>query len=219
MTVVPIQYIESQPSLTGRVDGTLWQESDPIPISQFLWCDPDQKPRVVARLLYDDENLFIQYQVDSDHIYANTSTLNGPVWEDSCVELFTAVDPTQRKYYLNFELNCLGTIHCGVGDNRTDRDLITQEIAESIRVRTSISGQTKTPAEDDEHWWAAIAIPYRALAALTGTSISPKRGTIWYGNLHYLRSEPTPIFAAWNPVETAEPNFHHPSAFGTFVFK
>jgi len=113
--------------------------------------------------------------VESNHIYATTSSLNGPVWEDSCVELFAAVDPAHKERYPNFELNCLGTIHCGVGTDRTDRSLITQEIAESIGVKTSISGPTKTPAADDEHWWAAIAIPYQALAAVTGTSISPER--------------------------------------------
>lgn len=219
MKVIPIQYVETQPSLTGRVDGTSWQDSDPIAINHFLWCNPDREPRAVVRLLYTDEELLLQYQVESDHIYAKASSLNGPVWEDSCVELFAAVDPARRDHYINFELNCTGTVHLGVGTDRADRNLITPELAESIQIRTSVSGPTKTLSEGDEHWWAAIAIPFQTLTALTGTPTNPEQGTTWYGNVHHLRSEPTPTFAAWNPVETSEPDFHQPSAFGKLVFE
>jgi hypothetical protein len=218
MTALSIQYVETQPSLTGDVDGTLWQDAVSVPINQFLWCDPDREPQTVARLLYNDEELFVQYQVESDHIYAETTTLNGSVWKDSCVELFAAVDPAQRDHYVNFEANCTGTVHLGVGTDRTDRDLITPDLVESIRISTSVSGPTKTPSDDDEHWWAAVAIPFRTFTALTGTPADPEQGTTWYGNLHRLRSEPTPMFAAWNPVETLEPDFHQPSAFGKLVF-
>ena len=218
MTALSIRYVETQPSLTGDVDGTPWQNAVPVPISQFLWCDPDQEPLSVARLLYDDNELFIQYQVESDYIYAETTTLNGPVWEDSCVELFAAVDPTRREHYFNFEVNCLGTVHLGIGTDRVDRDLITPELAESIRIRTSVSGPTKTPADSDDHWWVAVAIPFNTLAALTGTPVAPTWGTTWYGNVHRLRSKPTPMFAAWKSVETSEPNFHRPSAFDKLIF-
>jgi len=215
----PIRYVETQPSFTGNVDRTLWQDAVPVPIGQFLWCDPDREPRAVARLLYSDEELFVQYQVESDHIYAETTSLNGPVWEDSCVELFAAVDQTQRDYYVNFEVNCIGTAHLGVGTDRANRDLITPELAKSIRITTSVSGPAKTPANDDEHWWIAVAIPFKTLTAVTGTPVDPEQGTTWYGNVHRIRSEPTPMFAAWNPVETPEPNFHQPSAFGKLRFE
>lgn len=219
MTAVQVRYVDTEPPLTGTVDETPWQDAVPVPISEFLWCDPDQEPRAVARLLYNDEELFLQYQVESDHIHAETTALNGPVWEDSCVELFAAVDPARRDHYVNFEVNCLGTVHLGVGTDRTDRDLITPELAESIRVRTSVDGPTKTPARDDEHWWVAVAIPFETLTRLTGTPVTPKRGTVWYGNVHRLRSKPTRMFAAWTPVETSEPDFHQPSTFGKLVFE
>lgn len=219
MTAIPVRYVDTEPSLTGTVDETPWQDAVPVPISEFLWCDPDREPRAVARLLYDDEALFVQYQVESDHIYAATTTLNGPVWEDSCVELFAAVDSTRHGRYVNFELNCTGTVHLGVGPDRSDRELITPELAEPIRVETSVSGPTKSPAAGDEHWWAAVAIPHQTLTTFTGTPVDPGSGTTWYGNVHRLRSEPTPMFAAWNPVETRAPDFHRPSAFGPLVFE
>lgn len=219
MTTAPIRYVETQPVLTGNIDNTSWQDAVPISISQFLWCNPDREPQAVVRLLYTDEELLIQYQVESDHIYAETTTLNGPVWEDSCVELFAAVDSTRRDHYVNFEVNCSGTFHLGVGTDRTDRNLITPDLAESIRISTSVSGPTKTPADSDEQWWVAAAIPFKTLTAVTGKSVDPKRGTTWYGNIHRIRSEPTPMFAAWNAVETPEPDFHQPSAFGKLVFE
>lgn len=219
MTATSIRYVETQPSLTGNIDGTLWQDAIPVPISQFLWCDPSQGSQTIVRPLYNDDTLFLQYQVDSRHIYADTTTLNGPVWEDSCVELFAAVDPARQDHYFNFEVNCAGTFHLGVGTDRTHRDLISPELAESIRINTSVSGTTKTPSDSDTRWWISVAIPFETLSAVTGTPVDPERGTTWRGNFHRIRSEPTPLFAAWNPVESPEPNFHQPSAFGELVFE
>lgn len=219
MRTTPIRYVETRPPLTGAVDATPWQEVVPVAITEFLWCNPDRKPNTVVRPLYDDETLFLQYQVESDHIYADATALNGPVWEDSCVELFSAVDPARQNHYFNFEVNCVGTFHLGVGTDRTDRDLISPALAESIRIETSIDGPTKTPADGDDHWWVTAAIPFETLSAVTGTPVGPETGTTWSGNFHRLRSEPTPMYAAWNPIETRDPDFHQPSAFGELVFE
>jgi hypothetical protein len=68
-------------------------------------------------------------------------------------------------------------------------------------------------------WWIAVAIPFRSLSTLAETTIAPISGTRWRGNLHRLRSQPTPLYAAWAPVDTPDPDFHRPSAFGTLRFE
>jgi len=67
-------------------------------------------------MLYNDETLYLHYTVVDRHSYARTTTLNGPVWEDSCVEFFANPRPADRAEYVNFEANCVGTFHPRIRD-------------------------------------------------------------------------------------------------------
>ncbi|RKD86293.1 carbohydrate-binding family 9-like protein [Halopiger aswanensis] len=212
-----IRVDESVP-LTGEVKDTPWEAAVPIQINEFPWNVPDAKRSTVVRSLYDEDALYLQYHADDAIIRADTDELNGPVWEDSCVEFFATLDPQRRPHYINVEVNCIGAFRLGFGPDRQNRELITANQAESIRVESSIDEQPAANAADD-HWWVAIALPFETLATVTGVSISPSEGTVWQGNFHRLGPRDTSFFATWNPVNAPKPDFHQPSEFGPLVFK
>ena len=224
--------------LSGKIEGTPWESATPITIDEFPWDVAASKQATVVRPLYDADTLYLQYRVEDSHSYAATTELNGPVWEDSCVELFATVEPRRRQtrsarlpspvsrnstgrrpHYFNFEVNCVGTVRLGFGPDRDDREVISADLADSIRVETSVEGPTKAESRDDKGWWVAVALPFETLAAFTGTAVTPTEGTVWRGNFHRLGGTTDPQYAAWNSVDAPEPEFHCPSAFGRLVFE
>lgn len=214
-----IARVDEPVPLSDVVDGTPWTAATPVELDEFPWETTDRPRSTTVRTLYDCEGLYLQYIVDSGRCVAETTELNGPVWEDSCVELFATVDPRRRPHYFNFEVNCIGTFHLGFGADRDCRNLIDVDLADAIRVETSVEGPTKAPSPDDDGWWVAVALPFETLAEFTGASLSPEPGTVWRGNFHHLDGQTKPEFAAWNPVDAPEPDFHRPADFGRFVFE
>lgn len=220
MRFATVRRVSTDVPLVADTVDTVWARAEAVPIDHVLWTTPDRRPRTIARLLYDDTTLYLHYTVEDHHSYASATKLNGPVWEDSCVEFFAIPQPeVQQQQYVNFEVNCVGTFHLGYGLNRTDRTLIDPGQAENIRVTSSVEGPTKQPHFADTCWWIAVALPFDTLSTFTGTTIAPTQGKQWRANLHRLRSRPEPLYAAWNPIETQNPDFHQPSAFGILRFE
>ncbi|WP_265110850.1 carbohydrate-binding family 9-like protein [Halosolutus halophilus] len=214
-----ISRVDEPVPLTGKVTDTPWEAADPVRIHEYPWGVPGPKRSTVVRSVYDEDALYLQYRADDAIIRAETVELNGPVWEDSCVEFFATIDPQRRPHYINFEVNCIGAFRLGFGPNRHTRELITADQAASIRVASSLDERLAANSADDNQWWVAVALPFETLATVTGSSISPSEGTVWQGNFHRLGPCETSFFATWCPVNTPEPDFHQSSAFGQLVFK
>lgn len=214
-----ISRVDGPVPLSDGVEGTPWAAGSAVGIDEFPWHTTGSTQSTVVRPLYDDETLYLQYLVEDAHSSAETTDLNGPVWEDSCVEMFAMIEPQRRPDYINLEVNCVGTFRLGFGPDRHDRELIAKDRAEAIKVETSVTSSTKEESPDDRGWWVVVALPFETLSAFTGTPVSPSEGTVWRGNFHRLGGKTNPQFAVWNPVETTEPDFHRPSEFGQFVFE
>lgn len=205
----------SEVPLVGEVEGTPWSRADVATIDRFPWDTGKTRETASARALYDEDALYLQYQVEDKRIVADTTSLNGPVYEDSAVEYFASPDPADRRYF-NFEVNCVGTVHLGWGPDRTRREHVNPETADAIRVATSVDGPVTEPDPDDQTWWLAATLPFKALSRFTGTEISPGPGTTWKGNFQRLGGGSE--FAVWSTIEAPEPDFHRPEAFGGFEF-
>ncbi|WP_254274506.1 carbohydrate-binding family 9-like protein [Haloarcula marina] len=225
--------------LTGRVDGTPWCDASRLAVDQFNWHNSGPKPLTTARLLYDDEALYAQFQVEDEHITSVVTELNGPTFEDSSVELFADPRPNtdsntsgdeggggdadQRSRYFNFEANCCGVFKLAWQEEdwqkrAIGRDLISPELADQIDVATSVDGPTREARPTDDGWWLAARIPFVALSGLTGVDINPESGTVWCGNVYRSGVERDAMKATWNPMPTPEPDYHSPEFFGRLRF-
>lgn len=219
----PIEWSEQRVPLTGELTPA-WERATPAELASFNWYKSGSKPVTTVRALYDDSSIYFQFDVEDKYISSSVTELNGPTYEDSCVEFFTTpgTDPTDP--YLNFEANCCGFFKLawqepGWQERDIGRDLINDELAADISIETSINNDTKTPAPSDGGWWLAAEIPFDILSSFTGRHISPTKGTHWRGNFHRTGVQTPSQKASWNPIETEEPAFHTPEHFGRLVFK
>ena len=207
------------PPLCGQIDVEPWASAVPIAIDNYPWYTGGQKQPTEARAVYDERAIYVQFRCQDRHIFAQATELNGPVYEDSCVEFFASPDPSRSGEYFNLEINCCGTFLMGFGPARhPERRRITPELASQIEIATLIGGPIKEEADTDEQWWAAAAIRFETLSEFIGRDIYPRLGDIWRGNFYRCGGKTDPQLACWNPIELPKPNFHSPQFFGELHF-
>lgn len=211
------------PPLTGEPFDA-WADTEVATIDQFNWYESGPQPVTRVRGLYDDEALYLQYVVKDRDIVSRVTELNGPTFEDSCVEFFATPEPGTNANYLNFEANPCGTFKMawmepGWNVRGLGRDAISPELAEEITVETSEPGETREPTPDDEEWWLAVRFPFETLSAFTGLSLAPGSGDRWRANFHRTGVASLSQEASWNPIGTEEKQFHSPGHFGWLRFE
>ena len=145
---------------------------------------------------------------------ARKSSINDPVFKDSCVEIF--IEPDGDKYY-NFEFNCIGTPYGGVGRDRTSGKPQDVDTIKSIRTLSSLGSEPFEEVLKESSWTLTVEIPFKAF---TSKSIDQIKGSSMRANLYKCGDElTTPHFVTWNSIDTENPDFHRPEFFGVINFK
>ena len=216
MKTYTISYADDPMPLDGRIDGAPWADADMAAIDEFPWYERGEKQSARVRALYDDDAVYLQYQVEDAYSYAEATELNGPVWEDSAIEFFARPDLDDPNHF-NFEANCVSTFLIGWGYRR-ERVFIEPGLAEPFQVETSIGGPTKEESPDDDAWWLAARLPFDAISEFIGLDVRPSPGTEWRGNFHRCGGKTDPQAACWNPYGTPERDYHNPDYFGRLIF-
>jgi hypothetical protein len=124
------------------------------------------------------------------------------------VEFF--VKKPGSDYYFNFEFNCIGTCDCARRKSRKDKVSLTPEEYASIE-RYSTLGDTPFEEKKGIHAWELIvAIPFKTMD-IDQNNLPEKL----LGNFYKCADDTeNPHFLSWNPIETAQPDFHRPEFFG-----
>jgi hypothetical protein len=195
-----------------------WKRVPAAEIDCFPWHVHGLRQRSAARVLRLPEGLALEFVCEDAHSFSQVTRLNGPVWEDSCVEFFFAPLPEERPDYFNFEVNACGSFLLGFGPDRNTRRLISIESATGLRVCSSLPGPTKLEEEADREWRIVALLPFAVLEELCGALAGPTGGTRWTGNFHRCGGRTDPQYACWSPINAPRPDFHRPEDFGGLVF-
>lgn len=203
-----------------RIDGSIeeraWREA-PIagPFHFNRWTGGDRE-QTDARLLWDDDNLYVSWFCHDQHISASVTERHGPVSNDDCVEIFLSPDPAHVRNYYTFEINAIGTML-----NRCRTSWWTGPPTwepEGVRYRTSLhSSAPKREMPDDDHWIVELAIPFRNFAR-DAAHVPPKPGDIWRLNLNRTGGVTNRQSSSWSPIPPPSRSFHTPEAFGSVRF-
>lgn len=184
-------------------------------IDHINWKEFPCQPEVTFAMAYNEENLFLKFNVRENHIRALETEPNGNVWEDSCCEFFCAFDD---KGYYNIETNCIGTQLIGWGKAREGRIRHSAEIINAVVKHSSLGRQTIEPQSGDFRYQLTLIIPASTFVAHPGIKFSP--GMKMSGNFYKCGDKtPEPHFVSWNPIEIEKPDFHRPDYFGLIELK
>ena len=189
----------------------VWDSITPLEIDVFQWIDNGYKPRTYVKLFHDGDNIYVQFTSYENEITAKYKNMNDPVCEDSCVEFFFC--PCGEKEYINFEINAIGTLLLGIGENRYKRKSIT-ESPQRFAIKSSVSD---SESYENSKWIIEYKIPFSFLKEYYKT-FNVQDGL--RANFYKCGDETAfPHYGMWCPIKTPEPDFHQSGFFGTIKFE
>jgi alpha-galactosidase len=167
-------------------------------------ADPGRETQV--RILWSPDSLYLRFECRYREIFtfpdADPNGRRDHLWDRDVAEAFLQPDPSQQRYYKEFEISPNGMW--------IDLDISPgplQDLKSGMKSSAWLDENTNT-------WAAELAIP---MAALT-PAFDPK--AVWRANFYRAEGKQEPRFySAWQPTHSPQPNFHVPSAFGYLRFE
>lgn len=202
-------------NLDGRLDEAAWKQSAPI-VFQFPWENQTGiKQKTTARLVWDDQYLYVGWECEDSDIVAVYSEHDDPTYKDDAVEIFLNPDPRQTFYY-GMEINA----HAAVYDYfyAFPRLLLKRFDFEGLLLASYIRGTMNVRGDRDQGWTIELAIPWKNFSELA-PKLPPDPGSMWTANLNRWDGvEPDRRLSQWSDSGLVQPSPHNPERFGRLVF-
>lgn len=205
----------AQPVSLIEAGNLLESATEQVEINQLNWEKAfPYRPGLKFRIAHTGDEIWLKYYVNEKNILAQETHTNGDVYKDSTVEFFISVD---KKNYYNFEFNCIGTIHLGHGEGRSNRTPVKPSVAEKIEIKSTLGNQPFAEKSGNFSWEMMIRIPKECFAF---DKIETFNGLKAKANFYKCGDETSdPHFVSWNAIGTENPDYHQPEYFGEIEFE
>lgn len=185
----PKGYVCSRASTPIAIDGDLkdaaW-ESAPW-TDDFVDIEGDMQPkprfRTRAKMLWDDEALYIAAELEEPHLWATLKDHDAVIFHDNDFEAF--LDPDGDNHlYGELELNALNTTWdlLLTKPYKDGGKAVNAWEVTGLKSAVKLTGTLNDPRDKDEGWTLEIRWPWAGLRELVdakGTSMPPKDGNQW----------------------------------------
>jgi hypothetical protein len=183
-------------------------------IATLNWKEFPYKPGIGFRIGHTGDQIVIKFYVEEESVRAMETEINGAVHKDSCVEFFVSLDGSN---YYNFEVNCIGTPHLAYGEGRNNRVKLSDEVMRKIKITSTLGNQPFETRTGGFSWELTAIIPVECFIFNKNLKLA---GTDATANFYKCGDDlPVPHFVTWNPVGTAQPDYHRPEFFGKIRFE
>jgi hypothetical protein len=214
-TPMPIQRAHQTMYMDGNLDESVWQNAPAFSPFVFTWYESGKQEQTEAKMLWDDEFLYVAFKSEDANISGTRTQRNDQVYKDDCVELFIAPNINTPMVYMNFEINCLASyLAC---EHPTMKDKEWQE-PKGLMIGRSHKGTINDDTDTDDWWIIEMAVPFRVFE-WTGVSLPPKTGMRMRLNLNRLGGEVNNQKSQWQRGDPNDPGFHRPQFFGDVILK
>jgi hypothetical protein len=203
-------------AIDGRLEEPAWVAAPSVGRFRFPWFKAGQKEQTVAKILWDDEHLYIAHICQDASITARYSKHDDPIPEDDCFEVMMLPDPARPNAYYNVEWNLLGGYVDGHRPEGPAGPRAPWDV-QGLHIAGSHVGTLNDDAGRDEYWLCEVAIPLENFARAT-PHVPPKPGDEWRLNLNRHGGAVNMQYSQWSPAHTPEPAFHTPETFGRVIF-
>jgi hypothetical protein len=207
-------------TIDGLANDPGWANAAASPDLITADSSPDPVGKAVARMTWDDQNLYVFVSITDSDVFSSFKEQDDPLWKADCVELFIDADGN-RSGYVELQVNpnnatfdsYFATTRGQPGDESWDSGMMT-----AVRVR----GTADKSGDSDQGWDVEIAIP---LAAVKGRAeampvrLPPQVGDRWRLNVvrvDYRSGGGGPGVSSWNRISYAD--FHALDRMLTVVF-
>ncbi len=197
-----------------------WKHIQAIDIKNRMGEEPLFTPNAQAKMMYDDNNLYVIFRVRDKYVRCRITEYNGPVYDEPAVEFFFSPDPEFPGRYFNLEINCGGTPLMHYNDyDKKEKQLLDVEDIKKVEIAHSLPRIVDPEIPVPVTWTIEYRIPLEMLEKYA-TVVHPQPGIEWRANFYKIAEKGTNVhFLTWSEVDNPVPNFHLPQFFGTLVFK
>jgi len=201
--------------IDGKPDEKAWAAAGTIELI-FPWeSQTGAKQKTIARLLWDDNNLYVSYECEDTDIVAYRTEHDDPTYLDDAVEIFINPLPTQTSVYYGLEMSVRAVLYDYVM-LQPGGHLFKQFDLRGVQLATHIDGTLNMRGDKDHGWSLEAAIPW---SNFDGLAARPTPGTTWLANINRWDGvEPNRRMSNWSDPLQPTPNPHVPSRFGQLVF-
>ena len=197
------EYIAKKVTSPLTIEDERWNKTEAADLSEYWEGVWPKQYDMYARLAHSDEGLYLRMETNEWPIKALETKENGEVCLDSCMEFFFTPN-TVDKEFVNFEINALGTSHCGIGEGRHGRRH-PKCSEENIAIQTSI--------KSGKGWSLLMFISKEFMCKYFSSFDKEMKGNFYKcGNETVIRH-----YSVWNRIDTPEPDYHRPEYFGRII--
>ncbi len=167
----------------------------------------------VARMLWDDDNLYVAFKCEDPNIQTNFFKDDEPLYTSNVVEIF--LNPSgDLQRYAEIELNPANALFDATFTGR--RQGMNLAWSSGARHGVALDGTLNDARDVDREWSAELAIPFATLPGMP--TPKPKAGDAWRFNMYRLRQGPGQPGEgqAFRPPLIGD--FHAVDRFGTMKF-
>jgi len=138
-------------------------------------ANPPAKSRTTARLLWDDQNLYLHAVAEDVDLRATLKGVTARLWTEDVVELF--LKPPGGGYY-EFEVNPINALlDLEIPIGRHTRFESRAQWDSAARSAVAVKGTIGKPADQDESFRVVVAIPWKHFNFAPDRP--PKPGQTW----------------------------------------
>ncbi|WP_375766386.1 carbohydrate-binding family 9-like protein [Archangium gephyra] len=168
------------PVIDGELDDAVWKDAAPVVLrGSFDGREPSL--RTEARLAYDDQYLYVAFDVEDPDVWGTLREQDTPIYEQEVVEIFLDANADGRTYNemqvsphnVNFDAYFPA--------RRQGMDLSWDS---GMKTAVKVRGTLDNPEDRDEGWRVEMRIPFARLAEVP--NVPPKKGERWRFNLYRL---------------------------------
>jgi len=212
--------IDAKPEINAVWDKAPWTGIKSLEIKNHMGEKPEHFPFSQAKIAYDNNSIYVIFQVEDKYVKAVHANNQDPVYKDSCVEFFFSPDSNSDNGYFNLEMNCGGTMlfhHQKVP--RSGAVPISEEDIKQMEVAHSMPGIVDPEIKEDTIWTVEYKIPFSILTKYHAFP-KPEAGSVWRANLYKCADATShPHWITWAKIDVPRPDFHRPEYFGTLEFQ
>jgi hypothetical protein len=219
--------------IDGNLDEPDWARAAAVgPFLIFPTHEPEKGEVTEAKILWDDDALYIAFKTIDRNILATRTQRYEDVFNDDCVEAFLSPFPDSPQVYTNIEVNALATFLSEIHLGRPDPELEKMPRVTPSRYTPKPGHYLWSPPglelgrqhlgtinneSDIDSWWIIEeSIPFSTFRFL-GMKEKPKEGDIWRFNLYRIGGKTEPprrnLFFLPEPLGN-----HSPEYYGKLIF-
>lgn len=173
---------EEPVKMDGKLDDESWANT--VWTEEFVDIEGELKPkpyfRTRAKMLWDDEFLYIAAELEETDIWATLTERDSVIYHDNDFEVF--IDPDGDTYnYYELEVNAFATAWdlMLIKPYRDGGPAINAWDIHGLKVAVDIDGTINKPGDKDTKWTIEIAMPWKVLKEAAPGNRPPKNDEQW----------------------------------------